>query len=124
MTNVCTFLLSSLQGKRKNEKEGLPNRVNSHVRETSILAYRKLQSEGAFNNQCDKILFILSNNEPLTRKEIAEIIGIVPSSIGCAIGRLIKKELIVELHKKKDTETRCLSMLLTIVNHQKGSNEG
>ena len=72
------------------------------VRDTSIIAYQQLKSEGKELTQKQRILQLINDeNRPLSRKEISAITGLEINAISGRVNTLLKEGKIKEVDKKK-----------------------
>jgi len=90
LMQTYTLLLSHTRGISKNSKD----------------AFLKLLRGGHFKNLRDQILYILKeSSKPLTRREMAHIIGCDPSSISTPVITLLREDKIISVGKRKNTDT-------------------
>jgi len=85
------------------------------ISQNSKEAYYQLKRNGYFKNRTEQILYILSEtSEPLTRRELAAIIGCEPSSVSHPVKRLLCEDKIIQVGKKKNSYSRLLADSFTL----------
>ena len=86
-----------------------------NISQNSKEAYYQLKRNGHFKNRTEQILHILSEtSEPLTRRELATIIGCEPSSVSHPVKRLLSEDKIIQVGKKKNSYSRLLADSFTL----------
>lgn len=87
----------------------------SNVKETSKEAFNELLTSGHFKNRRQQILYWLGETlKPLTRRELAKLMGIETGAISHPIKQLLEQGEIIQCPKKKNKDTRKVAESFTL----------
>lgn len=96
---ISAFLLASTSGPKETSKE----------------AFSKLVANGHFKNRQEQITYWLGQSkEPLSRRDLAQLMGVEASSLSHPIRVLLDSDTITLYGKKKHQDTRHLAESFTL----------